>query len=84
MTDPDFLRLADASAPLFNHRADPVYAYRQRKHSPELNSETYDCLYPVLFSRLNRVISVVPQVIDLYEVFDDAFVHRDSQINYPL
>lgn len=82
MTDPSQLVLSLASEPYFNHRSDPVYARRVRDHEHDWNNNCLNCLIPVTHSRLNRVITIVPQTIELYEVFDPE--EYDSQINHPL
>ena len=81
MTDPDHLHLALASDPYYNHHADPVYARRlkDRDHEFSWNNDQYNCLYPMTYSRLNRVVIIIPQTIDLYNVFDSDEAESDVQ-----
>ena len=82
MTDPDNLYLTQASEPYFNQRSDPIYVRRLREHETDWNLNCLNCLMPVTYSRLNRVVTVIPETIDLYEVFDAE--HSDSDINHML
>lgn len=82
ITDPDRLFLGLASEPFFNHRSDPVYARRLKESEDNMNQNLYNCLIPVTTSRLNRVITIIPQTIDLYEVFEPEEV--DSEMNHML
>ena len=82
ITEPDELLLTLASEPYFNQRSDPVYVRRLREHEVEWNTNHLNCLMPVTYSRLHRVVSVIPQTIDLYEVFESD--EYDSQVNHPL
>ena len=47
-----------------------------------MNQNLYNCLIPITASRLNRVITVIPQTIDLYEVFEPE--ELDSELNHVL
>ena len=82
ITDPDQLFLGLASEPYFNHRSDPVYARRLKEPEEAWNSSLYNCLIPVTNTRLHRVITIVPQTIDLYEVFDPEEI--DPELNHVL
>ena len=82
VSDPERLHLSIASDPYFNLRSDPVYARRVREHEFHWNTNKLNCLFPVTYSRLNRVITIIPQTVDLYEVFDE--VDYDSDINHVL
>ena len=82
ITDPDQLFLGLASEPFFNHRSDPIYARRLKEPEDNMNQNLYNCLIPITTSRLNRVITVIPQTIDLYEVFEPE--ELDSELNHVL
>lgn len=82
ITDPEEIHLSIASDPYFNLRADPVYARRLRDPEFQWNRSKFNCLFPVTYSRLNRVITIIPQTVDLYEVFDEP--EYDSDVNHQL
>ena len=71
-----------ASEPYFNQRSDPVYVRRLRDHEVDWNSNPTNCLMPVTYARMNRVVTIIPQAIDLYEVFESD--EYDSQVNQML
>ena len=82
VTDPDAVFLTMASEPYFNQRSDPIYVRRLREHECDWNSNHFNCLMPVTYSRLNRVVTVIPQTIDLYEVFEPE--DSCSEVNHML
>ena len=82
ITEPDELLLTLASEPYFNQRSDPVYVRRLREHETDWNANRLNCLMPVTYSRLHRVVSVIPQTTELYEVFESD--EYDSQVNHAL
>ena len=57
-------------APFYKPRSDPIYASRIRGFRSDLNQYEHHCLYPVLSTRLYRVLSVINPPVDLYPVFD--------------
>ena len=70
--------LADAEAPFYNNRVDPVTAHRVRKFRSDWNIYNFICLYPVTYSRLYRLIEVINPLVELFPVFssDDEFDNR--------
>ena len=64
--------LADPEAPFYKPRADPIYASRIRRYRSDLNRYEYSCLYPVLSTRLYRILTVVNPPVDLFPVFDSS------------
>ena len=64
--------LAGLREPYFNCGVCPPYARRILNARPDWNKFGIYSLYPVTLTKLERVISVVAPVIDLYPVFSDS------------
>ena len=63
---------ATPEAPFYLNRQDPVCAKRIRHYRSDLNRYEYHCLYPVVCTRLYRVLTVVNPPVDLFPVFDSS------------
>lgn len=64
--------LASPENPFYRPRSDPITASRIREYRSDLNQREYECLYPVLSTRLYRILTVVNPTVDLFPVFDSS------------
>ena len=71
--------LASPELPFYLCREDPIYAKRIRKYRSDWNQLEYHCLYPMVCTRLYRVLYVINPFVDLYPVFDSS--SDDEQYN---
>ena len=64
--------MASPELPYYLTRHDPVCAKRLRHYRSDLNQYEFHCLYPVVCTRLYRVLTVVNPPVELFPVFDSS------------
>ena len=71
LPDEGQLELAKVESPYYSVQSEPIYARRFTVPRADWNAYSFIALYPVLTSRLRRIINVINQPIDLFPVFSE-------------
>ena len=64
--------LGRPEAPFYKPRSDPIYASRIRGYRSDLNQYEYECLYPVLSTRLYRILTVINPPVELFPAMSSS------------